>query len=158
MTLVLTELSPLGISMAAESAVTFEDRRTGILHVESDAARKLHKVTSLNAGVSCWGIGSIGGTPTDQWIEEFIAENSGLPDLSSFAEELASHLRSALGPAPGDRARLGFHIAGFEQYEGNPVRLSTTCTMARALLLWSAGVAWIRRASTQITICLRQSF
>lgn len=120
-TLVLTELSPLGIAMAAESAVTFEDRRTGILHVEPDAARKLHKVTSLKAGVSCWGMGSIAGTPTDQWLEEFIAENSGLSDLSSFAQELASRLRSALGPAPGDTARLGFHVAGFEQYEGNLV-------------------------------------
>lgn len=107
--------------MAAESAVTFEDRRTGILHVEPNAARKLHKVASLNAGVSCWGIGSIGGTPTDHWLEEFIVENSSLPGLSFFAEELASRLRSVLGPAPGDRARLGFHIAGFEQYDGNPV-------------------------------------
>lgn len=107
--------------MAAESAVTFEDRKTGILHVEPDAARKLHRVTSLNAGVSCWGIGSIGGTPTDQWLDNFIAHYSGLPVLSSFAEELASNLRSALGPTPGDTARLGFHVAGFEEYEGNPV-------------------------------------
>lgn len=92
-----------------------------MLHVEPDAARKLHKVESLNAGVSCWGTGSIGGTPTDQWLEEFIAENSGLSGLNSFAEELASSLRSALGRAPGDTARLGFHVAGFEQYEGKPV-------------------------------------
>lgn len=107
--------------MAAESAVTFENHRTGIVHVEAAAALKLHKITSLNAGVSCWGIGSISGTPTDQWLEKFIADNSGLPDLGSFAEELASRLRSTFGSAPGDTARLGFHVAGFEQYEGNPV-------------------------------------
>ena len=56
-TLVLTELSSLGIAMAANFAVTFMNPDTGLAFAEPNLARKLQEIPYLNAGISCWGIG-----------------------------------------------------------------------------------------------------
>ncbi len=121
MTLVLTELSPFGIAMAADSAVTVTVQKSGYSYVQAQGAKKLQIIPTLQAGVSCWGMGSIGDKPTDHWLADFIRANSGLSDLGSFAKALATTLQSTIGPSPGKQARLGFHVAGFELYGGKPV-------------------------------------
>lgn len=118
MTLILTELTPLGIAMAADSAVTYTNTKSGLSYAQPNMARKLTKIPYLAAGVSCWGMGSIGGTPTDKWLEQFIASNSEVSSLESFAQSLANELNAVVGASPTGKDRLGFHVAGFEDYQG----------------------------------------
>src|SRR5665213_500892 len=93
MTLILTELTPFGIAMAADSAVTFTHPTTGYSFVQPNAAAKLQSIPSLNAGVSCWGIGAIEDAPTDEWLAAFILQNAQVPSIGAFAAALASALQ-----------------------------------------------------------------
>lgn len=121
MTLVLTELSPLGITMAADSAVTITNAVTGLSHVQNNAARKLQTIPYLNAGISCWGMGTINGISTDQWLANFIAANSAINNLVDFAASIENELNRLIPPNPNPQhSRLGFHLAGFEIYQGSP--------------------------------------
>lgn len=118
MTLVLTELSPLGIAMAADSAVTFLNTQTGMVHAEPNLAKKLQPIPYLNAGISCWGIGDISGLSTDRWIENFIKAHNQTASLADFANQLAEALNAQLPPNETGENRLGFHLAGYELYNG----------------------------------------
>lgn len=120
MTLLLTELSPLGIAMAADSAVTVRNQATGLTHAKPNAARKLQVVPHVTAGVSCWGLGSIGGTPTDQWLSHFIADSTSLSTLQALADELAERLNKVVPSNKKGTNRLGFHIAAFENHHDTP--------------------------------------
>ena len=118
MTLILTELSPLGIAMAADSAVTYTHHHTGMAWAVPNQARKLQVIPHLNAGISCWGMGAIGGTPTDQWLTTFIQTNTAITTLQGFASALATQLNAMVGPNSNGQERLGFHLAGFESLNG----------------------------------------
>ena len=118
MTLILTELSPFGIAMAADSAVTFSNTRTGLSFAQPNVAKKLQPIPYLRAGISCWGMGEISGISTDQWVSNFIDSNSSLTTLQGFAEELADQLNSHIPPNTTAENRLGFHLAAFEDYNG----------------------------------------
>jgi len=120
MTLILGELSFFGIAMAADSTVTVTNQLTGMRHVNINAARKLQSVPYLNAGVSCWGLGDISGIPTDDWLSDFISHNIRLQTLQSFAEELATQLNASVNDPRLGTGIAGFHLAGFESYNGIP--------------------------------------
>lgn len=120
MTLVLTELTTHGITMAADSAVTSTNTRTGLSHAQPNAANKLHSIPYLNAGISCWGLGKIGRMQTDRWLENFIRSNPGITTLQDFAGELATSLNSLIPRNISGDGRLGFHLSGFEDYSGVP--------------------------------------
>lgn len=121
MTLVLTELSPSGISMVADSAVTYTHTGTGLRHVFNNAALKLQAIPYLNAGISCWGMGTINGISTDKWLENFINTHTAIGSLKDFADELAKQLNAQIPTNPNpNNARLGFHLAGYESYQGFP--------------------------------------
>jgi len=121
MTLVITELSPDGIAMVADSAVTLTNLASGARSVLPTPAKKLQYVPYLNAGVSCWGMGRIGAATTDDWLSNFIASGSALSSIGAFASALASALQVEVGDSPDGKCRLGFHVAGFEPYNGNQV-------------------------------------
>jgi hypothetical protein len=121
MTLVLSELNQHGIAMAADSAVTCQVRLPsgGVTHRVLHGVRKLQPVHHINAGISCWGIGSINGVDTDFWIADLIQRSqSTTSDLHSFASFLASELNSALPP---NSPNSGFHVAGFDQTGSVPL-------------------------------------
>ena len=113
MTLLLTELSHLGIAMATDSAVTYTDPQTGASWAVPSAAKKLHPITYLNAGVSCWGLGRIGQLSTDEWLVAFVTKMVGTQNLSDFARELAVQLNREVGPNSNGAERAGFHVAGY---------------------------------------------
>jgi hypothetical protein len=69
MTLVLTELTTHGVAMAADSAVTITNTSTGLSYVQPNAAKKLHSIPYLSAGISCWGLGTIDGAQTDRGLK-----------------------------------------------------------------------------------------
>lgn len=120
MTLVLTEMSSLGIAMAADSAVTRTQTQTRLSYAIPNAAQKLQVISYLNAGISCWGLGTIAGTPTDQWLSNFINSSTSLTTLQSFANELARQLNARVPLNTSGNSRLGFHLAAFEDYNGTP--------------------------------------
>jgi hypothetical protein len=126
MTLVLTELSSIGmgsfgIAMTADSAVTHTQTQTGLSYVVPNAARKLQIIPHLNAGISCWGIGTINDIPTDQWLSNFINSSTALTTLQSFANELARQLNEQVPSNASGTNRQGFHLAAFENYNGIPM-------------------------------------
>jgi hypothetical protein len=118
MTLVLTELGPLGITMAADSAVTITNRRTNQIYAVPNLARKLQMIPYLKGGISCWGKGKINNQPTDKWLADFISSNSEIDNLQDFANELAAQLNTQIPANTSGETRLGFHIAAFEDYNG----------------------------------------
>jgi hypothetical protein len=113
LTLILTELSRLGIAMATDSAVTISDPSTGAVWAVPSAANKLYLVPQLNAGVSCWGLGAIAGIRTDEWISTFINSHSTESTLTAFAQALAEQLNRTVGPNADGKPRAGFHVAGY---------------------------------------------
>jgi hypothetical protein len=121
MTLVLTELSPLGIAMAADSAVTRVNTVTGAALAIPNAARKLHVIPNLRAGISCWGLGQLGTQRTDEWIEAFIQRNHNVATLGEFAQMLATEVENVIGPSLDGQGRLGFHLAGFVEDAGEQI-------------------------------------
>ncbi|TET12795.1 MAG: hypothetical protein E3J81_10150 [Dehalococcoidia bacterium] len=118
MTLVLTELSPFGIAMAADTAVTTSISATGVAFAQPNAATKLQVIDPLQAGVACWGLGEIAGQASDGWLSGFIDGNADAPDLDDFANRLAWQLNDQVGENPEGTNRLGFHIAGFVDHNG----------------------------------------
>ena len=113
MTLVLTQLNQHGIAMAADSAVTSTVPMPGggTTHRVLHGVRKLQMITHLQAGISCWGMGTINRTPTDIWIQDFVARYQGTtPDLQSFVDRLAQELNNIFPPRSPNS---GFHVAGY---------------------------------------------
>ena len=106
MTLVLTEASPLGIVMAADSAYT--SATTGNVRY----GEKLFLVPYLSAGLSFWGTG-LPKRP-EEWISEFIHNNQSSPNLADLGIRLQDSLRQVILPLPQGvrRSTLGFHLAG----------------------------------------------
>ena len=113
MTLVLTQLSRHGIAMAADSAVTSTVALPGggTTHRVLHGVQKLQMIVHIEAGISCWGMGNINGTPTDVWIRDFIHRyQATTPDLHSFANALTQELNNIFPPRSPNS---GFHLAGF---------------------------------------------
>jgi hypothetical protein len=98
--------------MATDSAVTLRDV-SGASWAVPSAAKKLQIVPYLNAGISCWGLGRVGGTATDLWLDDFIRRHARTASIETLANDLASELNSILGPNSEGNARAGFHVAGF---------------------------------------------
>jgi hypothetical protein len=120
MTLVLTELSKLGIAMAADTALLQKTPTYDTTQLEPrvyHGAMKLRPIPKIKAGVSVWGDGRVGTVDTDIWLREFIVrEEQRYDDLQSFASVLREKLNNTVDPLPTNQtnARMGFHLAGFE--------------------------------------------
>ncbi len=119
MTLIITELSADGIAMAADTAITLffnppsRRRYPRVLR----GAVKLLPVPRLNAGISYWGFGQLGGMPTDDWLRSFFRRNRGqYTSMTSLASLLESELRRCVRPINLMRhpnGTFGIHLAGF---------------------------------------------
>jgi hypothetical protein len=117
MTLVLTEISPTGIVMATDSAIT-KFLRGKIVEVDQQGWKKLLYAPKIQAGVSYWGmIGAITQIRFDQWLQRVI-QSGHYSDLSSFANHIAATLNTACGnrPLPNNR-EVGVHVAGYAEWE-----------------------------------------
>lgn len=77
----------------------------------------------MNAGISVWGLGIINNTPTDVWLQDFIEnQKSNYDSLSDFATILQNELRvhiPSINAQANPNGTIGFHLAGFVDYEGN---------------------------------------
>ena len=121
MTIVLTELSPAGIAMVADSAISFS--KNGKISVRNQQEwSKLLKVQHLTAGISYWGfIGLIAKGRFDDWLERKIQAGKSCTDLRSFADYLAGEMnRAAKGKPISEPA--GIHVAGFQRWPDKALR------------------------------------
>jgi hypothetical protein len=111
MTLLLTDVSKLGVAMAADSAVTFGSGRVYV------GAQKLLPAYSIDAGLSVWGRGDVAGTDADEWLGRFIGSSI---DPGASLWEVATLLADRLNHDFGGviHERMGVHVAGFDQRDG----------------------------------------
>lgn len=127
MTLVLTEISQFGIAMAADTAVTIQmplPDGKNLIRVLTGVT-KLQPIEKLQAGVSVWGQGQIGGIDSDVWLDRFIRTKQNECDsIDTFALLLRDQLRKiipAMNPEETHSGTIGFHLAGFAEADGKKV-------------------------------------
>lgn len=127
MTLVLTEVSKIGIAMAADSMITYGyDKNTGRpLEKDQQNWQKLLKAKKIHAGVSYWGlIGLITANlphtgknevQFDAWLKELI-DTQDYTDLPTLADKIATSINKA---CRGKilKEPVGIHVAGFSKWE-----------------------------------------
>jgi len=122
MTLILTELSQLGIAMAADSAVTMLSLTLNGKKIlrPLTGIRKLLPIHKLEAGVSVWGLGKIDTIDTDVWLYNFITSNERkYSTLKDFVFLLQDELRKHIPDIdPDSYGTIGFHVAGFVEWKG----------------------------------------
>ena len=117
--------------MAADSAVTFTVTKPNgtIKRRVLTGVRKLQVIDKLKAGVSVWGAGSIMVNATtlvdtDIWLEDFIdSQKSNYNSLNDFAILLQNEIRKVFPPinaTTNPLGTIGFHLAGYVDYQGNP--------------------------------------
>jgi hypothetical protein len=111
MTLVLTDVSPWGIVMGADTALTIT---RGGEEIVRTGAHKLHPIDLLDGGLSFWGLAEIESRPTELWIEDFLrVEDRSL-------EALATRLCETLGSMRPFGELMGFHLAGYSELDDRP--------------------------------------
>jgi hypothetical protein len=87
---------------------------------------KLQVIEKLNAGISVWGMGAIppSNTQTDIWLQDFINNQiANYNSLSDFATLLQNELRrhiSQINVNNNPLGTIGFHLAGYVNYNGSP--------------------------------------
>lgn len=112
MTLIITDVSPWGIVMGADSAVTI--KRAGETTVLTDA-QKLRPVDYLKAGISFWGLAQIGGRYSWLWLNDLVDLCHHIGTLRDFADNLCNQLKIDIGKS---NELMGFHLAGYVEFEG----------------------------------------
>jgi hypothetical protein len=114
MTLVVSDISHLGVVMVGDSAVT---RQAGHLppEVVPDAVKVQYSAT-VNVGVAMWGYANVGHQRLDHWIAEFL-QNSVQPNdgVEAIGRRLADQLNPILAETgrPWKDLVCGFHVAGY---------------------------------------------
>jgi hypothetical protein len=127
MTLILTELSDLGVAMAADTAATnvILEKRSLHFQASDNHVTKLYPIRKLSAGISFYGFGKVGQQRTDHWLTEFIQWNESQHlSLGSFGLALCKELNCVFRPELNPELQVfpsGFHLAGFEESDnGGP--------------------------------------
>jgi len=129
MTLILTELSPLGIVMVGDTAITYEN----LMPDRTFQSRSLNGITKvipvskINAGISYWGwthidnFNDIKGIPIDWWINTLLMENHDhYQNINELAEILLENLREKIPPMTEEElvefeyGNGGIHLAGYD--------------------------------------------
>lgn len=117
MTLIITEVSPYGIVMAADSALTIT--RAGETTVLTNCI-KLLPIESIRGGISFWGLGFIENRYTHLWLRDLVDMFRGQNiTIHEIANRLTDTLNEVLNPKlANDDQLLGFHLAGFTKIKG----------------------------------------
>jgi len=109
MTLIVTQITSLGI-------VFCSDRRLSIGSHRAGEVTKFVPIHSLNAGICYFGAASVGTVQLTSWLQTFI-QRSTATTIGDFANSLATQVTRDMLPAQ-KRLGAGFHIAGYETVQG----------------------------------------
>jgi len=129
MTLILTELTPLGIVMVGDTAITYENLMPDhtIQSRSLNGITKVIPVSKINAGISCWGwthvdpFNDINGVPIDWWISALLRENhNNYENINELAKILLENLREKIPPMTDEEfeefeyGNGGIHLVGYD--------------------------------------------
>lgn len=112
MTLVLTQISKSGITMAADTAITYS-RKKEIKY----GATKLHVLQNSPVAISAWG--GFKKANILRFFEEFVNKHEDAEDIDDLAKELEGVAREIAEPIDIQEnpwGTVGFHLAGLTQY------------------------------------------
>ncbi len=121
MTLVITEVSKVGIAMAADSAITYGfDTQGRPIEKQQKQWEKLIRVPAIKAAVSYWGVIGKVHRQFNLWLKRVVDDgwqSGSYGDLGSFADYLADAMNKACGgkPLSGDQY-VGIHVAGYSKW------------------------------------------
>jgi hypothetical protein len=104
MTIIITHISQHGIIHAADSNLTQKEK-------QADTGQKLFKIPHLGSALTVAGMYSVGGTSMDEWMRDFISN-----ETSKSLAEFVDYLRDAInGSATIKEKQKGYfiHIAGY---------------------------------------------
>ena len=135
MTLIITEITELGIIMAGDTAYSVESRTTQGTFDERafKGLVKVLPIDKINAGLSYWGWATMPpGNPNqgvwmDWWIRDFLTRNQEQYEtIDELAILLETELRTLIPPLSSGEHKIsplgngGIHLAGYVDHEGNP--------------------------------------
>lgn len=130
LTLIITELSPFGIAMAADTAetVTGVNIRGSIEDRAFFGLTKLLPIQKLQAGISYWGWATMPpdkGIWMDWWLRVFLTKKTNnYNTIEELAKLLEKELRKIVPPLNKNEMQLmpqgsgGVHLAGFVDEKG----------------------------------------
>jgi hypothetical protein len=124
-TLILTELSPVGIVMVADSAISYRGKGSRTLRtVDREGWPKLLRVPRIKAAISYWGeIGRITQKQFDLWLKDKVVDSANYTDLPSLADHISGVLNEATNNKPlPDGYDIGIHVAGYHQWTDGVLR------------------------------------
>lgn len=121
MTLVLSEVSKVGIVMAADSIITFDvDRNGRPIEKQQKNWDKILLVQKIKAAVSYWGVIGAVNRQFNLWLKRVIesgAADGSYDDLDSFADYLATAMNEACGgKVLANNQHIGVHVAGYTKW------------------------------------------
>ncbi|MEP7341527.1 MAG: hypothetical protein ABI977_27595 [Acidobacteriota bacterium] len=135
MSILVVELVPEGIVFGADRNIS--DTHVGPVEVLEDSAQgrfieqpHYHYFQSSGAKILRWpkrkaligyvGEAIIGGTPSDEWLYDFIGENINFDNFTGLAESLRRGVEDERRKDEGEEnpRALIIHLAGFEEREG----------------------------------------
>ncbi|WAC08412.1 MAG: hypothetical protein OS130_04250 [Thermodesulfobacteriota bacterium] len=114
MTLVVSDISHLGIIMVGDSAVTYKSNANDL--EVSDGAVKIQYAPKVNVGFAFWGDASVNNIRIDNWMINFIKYHIKPNDsLETIGDKLVSQLNPILTSTnkPWKDLVRGIHIAGY---------------------------------------------
>ena len=125
LTSTITLLCPEGIVLATDMRETIIDKYTGDIIRYRDGVQKIYRVKkNTNAGISCWGLAEIASQNAQRkdivpYLKEFDRSSVMRGDtVDVIAEKLKESLESVTPPIDD---RMGFHVAGYIDFEGHRV-------------------------------------
>jgi hypothetical protein len=136
MTLIITELSTLGIAMTADTAITWGALHTdGLIKDRSfKGLRKIIPVKKINAGISYWGwtnvekFGDVTSIFFDEWLSNFLIQHDkDYNNIEELVHLLEPELNRIIPEIPEEEFKEipfgngGVHVAGYTEFEGKKV-------------------------------------
>lgn len=126
MTLVVSDISYLGIVMVGDSAIT--QQRSSLAPEVLSGAVKVQYSATANIGVAMWGYANAGHQRLDYWMAQFL-QNSVQPgdSIEVVGKRIADQLNPLLAETgkPWRELVCGFHVAGYR--EGLPCLFHVHC-------------------------------
>ena len=122
MTILIVRVVPQGIILGADRNITEKRKELSsgqtVFKIYGQSQRpKVLRWPNKKALVGYAGVATIGGSPADEWLYDFIGENITFSSLESLAKKLKVEVEEnrKLDEGQNDPDSLIIHIAGFEE-------------------------------------------
>lgn len=117
MSILIVHLVPEGILFAADRNITVTKQSGGYVLRGQTQRPKVLKWPNREAIIGYVGEARVSGTPTNEWLYDFIGRNILFTDFDTLADALTVDLNAEMS-AGGIRGDLTLHLGGFELVNG----------------------------------------